>query len=153
DHRLVRLPLIVAAEEQPAVRTEVVVHLQHHLEVAVLLLGNEDAAVARNVLASDDYAFFDHPSTARFVLARPAVPGLGARLPALQRLAVEVRPDPLVFARIGFFLPLAGIKAQKDERGRSRQQREADDPAHGWSPGENGCQEAPLPRPLPETER
>ena len=46
DHRLVALAVVGAAEEQAAVGAVVVLHLQHDLEVAVLLVGDDDAAVA-----------------------------------------------------------------------------------------------------------
>src|SRR5262249_7403040 len=89
DHGLVGLALVVAAEEQAAVGTEVVLHLQGHLEVAVLLLGDEDAAVARLVLAADDGPVLDDPAAAAGVLALGTVAGPGADLPALEGLAVE----------------------------------------------------------------
>src|SRR5262249_919208 len=81
---------VVAAQEQPTIGAEIVPHLQDDLEIAVvLLLGNHDAPVARNVLAADDGAVLDRPAAARLVLARATMPALGANLPALERLAVE----------------------------------------------------------------
>ena len=70
DHVLIGLALFVAAQKQPAVGHEVVVHFQHDFEVAVGLVGDDDAAVAGDVLAADDRAVFDDPPPAALVLAR-----------------------------------------------------------------------------------
>src|SRR5579883_2831539 len=75
DHRLIRLALLGAAEEQAAVGAEVVPHLQGDLEVAVGLVGDDDPAVPRPVLAADDRAVLDNPLPAR------AVPRLAADVP------------------------------------------------------------------------
>src|SRR5262249_53152520 len=77
------LPLLRAAEEEAAVRAEVVPHLERDLEVAVRLVGDQDAAAARLVLAAHDRAVLDDPPAAR------AVARLLADVPAGQRLAVE----------------------------------------------------------------
>lgn len=83
DHRLVRLTAFGAPQEQAAVRAEVVLHLEDDFEVPVLLVGQDDPAVARLVLGAGDGAVFDDPAPAR------AVARLAADVPALQRPAVE----------------------------------------------------------------
>ena len=60
---------LVGAEEQAAVGTEVVVHLQHDLEIAERFVGEEDAAVAGDVLAAGDGAVLDDPSATGLVAA------------------------------------------------------------------------------------
>src|SRR5262249_27721494 len=95
--------------------------LQGDLEIAVLLVRDEDAAVAGDVLAADDGAVLRHPAAARLVLARPAVAGLAADVPALEALAVEDRLEAFV---AGLFLPVLGRRqastqeCQQDPRGR-----------------------------------
>src|SRR5262249_4767562 len=89
DHRLIGLPLFIAAQEQAAVGAEVVFHFQDDLEVAVFVIGDDDAAVAGDVLAAVDGAVLDEPFAAGLVLARPAMTSLCADVPALERLAVE----------------------------------------------------------------
>jgi len=89
DHGLPRLALLGAAQEQTAVRAEVVFHLQLHLEVRILLVRNDDAAVARSILGTDNRAILDHPFPAGFMVARAAVPRLRADMPARERGAVE----------------------------------------------------------------
>src|SRR5207244_3977309 len=85
DHGLVALALFVGAQEQAAVGAEIVLHLQHDFEVRVLLIGDEDAAVAGHVLAADDHAVLDDPAATGLVFAFAAVAGLGADMPALER--------------------------------------------------------------------
>src|SRR5262249_13530822 len=58
DHGLIRLALHVTSQEQPRIRTEVIAHLQAHLEVAILLLSDDDAAVALYVLSAEDGLLF-----------------------------------------------------------------------------------------------
>ena len=49
DHRLVGRPLLGTSQKQAAVRAEIVVHLDHDLEISKLLIGDENAAVARDI--------------------------------------------------------------------------------------------------------
>src|SRR5205823_3626451 len=116
NHGLERLALVVAAQEQPAVGAEVILHLQHDLEVAVVLLvRDDDAPVARDVLAADDGPVLDRPVAARLVLARPAVPALGADVPALERLAVEDGDVAAVALALFLVLPLGEAAARQRE--------------------------------------
>jgi len=85
DQRLIGLAAFVAAQEQAAVGTVVVLHLHDDFKVAVALVGDDDAAVARLVLAADDGTVLDHPPAAT------AVAGLAADVPARERLAVKDR--------------------------------------------------------------
>src|SRR5262249_60318618 len=78
-----------ARENHPSLGSEVFVHPGRPLEVAVLLLGDDAPAVARDVLAADDRPVLGDPPAATLILARAAVPGLGGHLPAGKRLAVE----------------------------------------------------------------
>ena len=73
DQVLIGLPFVVAAEEKAAVGPEIVVHFDDDFEVAVLGVGDHDAAVAGNVLAAGDRAVFDDPASARLVAALAAV--------------------------------------------------------------------------------
>src|SRR5262249_37755721 len=107
----------VAAQEQATVGAEVVLHLQGDLEVAILLVGDEDAAVTGNVLAADDGTLLDDPAPAGLVLALAAVPALGADVPALETFAVENRDETLL---VGFGLVLVAGGGQA-----GRAQREA----------------------------
>lgn len=89
DHGLVGGAVLGAAQEEAAVGAEVVVHLEDDFVVAVFLVGEEDAAVAGNVLAADDGAVLDDPAAAGLVFAGAAVAGLGAGVPAGKGFAVE----------------------------------------------------------------
>ena len=102
DHVLIGLPLLVAAQEQPAVGHEVVVHLDDDLEVAIGLVGEDDAAVVGNILAADERAVFDHPAAAGLVAAGTAVARLGADVPAVEVLAVEDRDEAGVVELLAF---------------------------------------------------
>ena len=57
DHRLPRLPVLGAAQKQPAVRPEIVVHFQRHLEVAISLVRDDESAIP-GFLASVIAPFF-----------------------------------------------------------------------------------------------
>ena len=58
DHVLIRLAPLIAAQEEATVGTVVVIHLDDHLEVVELAIGQNDSAVARNVLTPNDGPFF-----------------------------------------------------------------------------------------------
>lgn len=92
DQALVRAAVLGAAQEDPAVGAEVIPHLKGDLAVAELLLGEQQPAVARRILAAGDRAVLDHPAPAGAVAARLAVRGLRRGLPARQRLSVKQLP-------------------------------------------------------------
>lgn len=96
DHGLVGAAVFGAAQEEAAVRAEVVPHLEGDLEVAERLVGEDDAAVAGDVLAAHDGAVLHHPAAGRLVLAGGRVARLRARVPAGEGLAVEERLKALV---------------------------------------------------------
>src|SRR5262249_1007510 len=81
DHGLARLALAGAAQEQAAVRAEVVAHLQDDLEILVGLVSDEQPTVTGAVLAAHDGAVLDHPAAAALVAAGAAVARLGANMP------------------------------------------------------------------------
>jgi hypothetical protein len=103
DHGLVGLAVLGAAKKKAAVWSEVVAHLEHDLEIAEVLVGDDEAAVLGDVLTADDGAVLDAPVAAGLVLACAAVAALGRDVPAFERLAVE-KGDVTVVA----FLILAG---------------------------------------------
>ena len=91
---LVGLALLRAPEEQAAVGPKIVVHLQDDFKVAILPVGDDDAAVPGLVLAPDDRPILDDPAAAR------AVPCFAADVPAAQGLPVEDRDEPVVGGRL-----------------------------------------------------
>lgn len=96
DHRLVGRPILGTMQKQATVRAEIVVHLQDDLEVSKLFIGDENATVARDILAAGNSAVFDHPSAARLMFADAAMAGFRAGVPAVQGLAVEDRDEPIL---------------------------------------------------------
>ena len=101
DHRLVGRPVLGTAQKQAAVRAEIVVRLQDNLEVSELFIGDENAAVARNILAAGNRAVFDHPSAARLMFAGTTMAGFGAGVPAIQSLAVKDGDEPIIVRSSG----------------------------------------------------
>jgi len=103
DHGLVGRPILRAAQKQTAVRAEIVVHLEDDLKVSKLFIRDENAAVARDILAAGNRAVFDYPSAAGLVFAGTAMAGFGAGVQAVQGLAVEDRDEPILvrFSSVG----------------------------------------------------
>ena len=89
NHGLVGGAVLGAAQEQAAVRAEVIVHFEHDLVIAELFIGDQDAAVAWNVLAAGNSPIHDDPFAPGLMAAGGAVASLGASVPAVQGLAVE----------------------------------------------------------------
>ncbi len=86
ERDLVALSVLTYAEENAAVDRIIELRFQLQLEVAVLLGGDEEAAVSGRVLVALDGAVDDVPLAADLILGKPHV-----ALPALERLAVEER--------------------------------------------------------------
>ena len=84
DHGLPRLAVLRAAQEQSAVRAEIIVHLDGHLEVAELLIGQHQSPVAGNILTSNNSAVFHHPPAAAGIFAGGGVAAFRADMPALE---------------------------------------------------------------------
>src|SRR5262245_14562869 len=95
DHRLPSFAVLRAAQKQTAVRSEVVVHLEPDLKIAELFVGNDDAAVAWNILAADNRALVHNPLAAGLIPTRAAVASLAADVPTLKRFAVEDGNKPV----------------------------------------------------------
>lgn len=91
DHGLPGFAVLGAAQEQAAIRPEIVVHLEDDFEVTKLFVGNDDTAVGWDVLAADDGALFDHPFSAGFILAGAAMAGFAADMPSFEGFAIEDR--------------------------------------------------------------
>lgn len=64
-------------------------HTEIDLEISIRFVGDENAAIARDVLTAGDDPVFHDPFAAGFVVAPGAVPGLGAHMPASQRFPVK----------------------------------------------------------------
>jgi hypothetical protein len=131
DHSLISCAILRATEKQAAVGPEIVVHLQHHLEVAVLLLRDDDAAVAGDVLAADDSAVFDDPLAAGLVLAGGGVAGLGGNGPALEGFAVEDAGEPGVVELLGLGQLGGGRRGNEADGGK-----QSGGESHWEAPGE-----------------
>ena len=101
DHGLVALAFFGAAEEQAAVWAEVVVHFQGNLEVAELFIGDDQAAIAGEVLLACDGTIHDLPIAAGFVATCAAVAGLRADVPAREVLAIEERDEAFFAGFVG----------------------------------------------------
>jgi len=89
NHGLPRFAVLGAAQKQAAVGPEVVVHFQSHFEIAELLIGDDNAAVAGNILGTEHDTVLDHPATAGLMFARAAVAGFGADMPAAEGATIE----------------------------------------------------------------
>ena len=89
DESLVTLAVLGAAKEEPAIRAEVVVHLQRDLELGILRVRQDDAAIARYILRASERAVHDLPVATGFIVAGAAMAGLGTDMPAFQGLAIE----------------------------------------------------------------
>lgn len=96
DHRLVGRPILGTAQKKPAVRAKIVIRFENDLEVPELFVGDENAAIARDILTAGNGAVFDHPSAARLMIARAAMAGFRAGVPAVEGLAVEDRDEPIL---------------------------------------------------------
>jgi hypothetical protein len=106
DHGLPGFAILGAAQKQTAVRSEVVVHFQRDFEIPKWLVGNYNAAIARNILAAHDGAVFDDPPSARLIFTGAAVTGLAADVPTRERLAVEDGNESVRVGRLcGWFCP------------------------------------------------
>ena len=97
---------------RPLSGAEIVVHFQRDFVIAVLFVGQQNAAVAGDVLAADDRAVFDDPSPARFVLAGSAMAGLSVGVPTFERLAVEE------WLEAGLLLLGQSLRGDKNDRRR-----------------------------------
>src|SRR5262249_28123421 len=88
----------------------------------------EQPAVAWEVLSAEDGAVVARPLPARLVLAGPAVPALGADVPALERLAVEEVDEALV---VGLVAVRPDLGAGEENQRQSENPQRADDAFHG----------------------
>ena len=127
DESLVTLAVLGAAKEESAIRAVVVIHLQRDLELGILRVRQDDAAIARDVLRASERAIHHFPVAARLIFAGAAVAGLCADMPAFQRLAVE-----------DGFEPVIGSVADRGESHHESGEEEEGRVSHGcrcWSEG------------------
>ncbi len=115
DHGLVALAFFGAAKEQATVRAEVVMHVQGDLEVAELFIGDDQAAIAGEVLLASDGTVHHLPIAAGLVATGAAVAGLRADVPAREVLAIEERDE-------AFFAGFVGSQGQASEEDESGQE-------------------------------
>src|SRR5438067_11211763 len=80
-----------APQKEAAVGPEIVVHFESHFEIAELFIGNDDAAVAGDVLRPDHGPALNDPSASGLMFAGAAMAAFGADVPAAKCSSIKDR--------------------------------------------------------------
>lgn len=96
DQALVGPAILGATQKEAAVRAEVIVHLQDHLEVRELLLRQDQSAISWRVLGTDEDRAINPPMTRGRMAADLAVRATCRGLPSFQRSSIEKRAPTLI---------------------------------------------------------
>ena len=83
-------------KEKSTIRAKIIFHFDRNFKVTIFFIGDNDAAITWNILASNDCAINNLPFAAWFILTRSAVPGFRTYMPTLHGFSIK-NVDPLSF--------------------------------------------------------
>ena len=96
NHGLITFAIFSAAKKKSTIRAEIIFHFDRNFKVTIFFIGDNNAAITWNILASNDCSINNLPFPPCLIFAWPTVPCFRTYMPALHSFSIK-NADPLSF--------------------------------------------------------